>query len=351
MANCLIKDSEYWTKLSQSGISEFKFYSFASQFVEKYGRFPNLDEIPNSNSSQHLSDTIHINKNSAAKIEDIIASTGVDTIEQANIALNDQYTDLEVELFPLNEKALVDIKQRPSQYQPRESFDFEVEENPNVGVVFNQTFDKLRNLYGINLIPITNKELASSKWKNIPDVKNVSAFVFQNEIYINTDLADIDAPIHEMTHILLGSIRFKNPELYFELIKLADQFPNFTKLATQYPNKTQQDIYEEVFVQEVSRYLSGIPSKLDELDVSIKHELHYNIKRLLDSVLMGKYSVKSVAESKLYNMSLKDLSKELQSMLLHPSNLGTLDDAHLHRILSNEKSDLMKKGDLREECQ
>ena len=37
----------------------------------------------------------------------------------------------------------------------------------------------------------------------------------------------------------------------------------------------------------------------------VKYELHYNIKRLLDSAIMGQYSVKSVNDSKLYNMSIK----------------------------------------------
>jgi hypothetical protein len=72
--------------------------------------------------------------------------------------------------------------------------------------------DEYAKSYGIEMIPITNKELA--EWKDIPDVKNVSAFIYQGNVYINTDLADIDAPIHEMTHMLLGSVRFKNPELY-----------------------------------------------------------------------------------------------------------------------------------------
>jgi hypothetical protein len=37
-------------------------------------------------------------------------------------------------------------------------------------------FEKLHNLYGIEIISITNKELA--EWKDIPDVKNVSAFIY-----------------------------------------------------------------------------------------------------------------------------------------------------------------------------
>ena len=100
----------------------------------------------------------------------------------------------------------------------------------------------------------------------------------------------------------------------------------------------------------MSRYLSGLPSELDYLDDKIKYELHYNIKRLLDSALMGQYSVKSISDESLYNMSLKDLIKSVNSTILKPTNIGTLEDAHLHRILANQKSDLMKKGDLREEC-
>lgn len=349
MAQCLVKNSEYRTKLAQSGIPEFQFYVHASLFVDKYGRFPNLDEIPGSNSSQHLKDTIHM-KDDSAKIDDILSSTGVETVEQANIVLNDQYSDLEIDIMPLNTEAIVNIQQRPSEYNPKEMQEFEVDETPNSGVVFNQIFEKLHNLYGISIIPISNKELATKEWENIPDVKNVAAFVYQGNTYINTDLASLDAPIHEMTHILLGSIKFKHPDLYTDLISMADQFQSFTSIAMRYPNRTQQDIYEEVFVHEVAKYLAGMPSDLDALDDKIKYELHYNMKRLLDSTLMGSYSVKSLNGDKLYNMSLKQLARIMQSMLLNPVSMGSLDDASLHRMLANEKSDLMKNGDLREEC-
>lgn len=350
MAGCLIKNSEYWTKLEQSGIPEFQFYSFANSFVSKHGRFPNLDEIPKSNSSQYLKDTIHINKNNSAKIEDIFISTQTNDIQSANVALNDKHTDLEIELTPLNKEAIVEIKQRPSEYNIQDSDVANIEDFPNTGVFFNNMFTKLHGLYGIDIIPITDKELASDKWDNIPNVKNVSAFIYNGNTYINTDLSNIDAPIHEMTHLLLGSIRFKNPQLYQELVSMADQFPNFTQLALENTDKSQQDVYEEVFVQETSKYLAGLPSELDQLDDNIKYELHYNIKRLLDSALMGQYSVKSISDENLYNMSLKELIRSVNSMVLNPTNIGTLEDAHLHRILANQKSDLIKKGDLREEC-
>ena len=74
------------------------------------------------------------------------------------------------------------------------------------------------------------------------------------------------------------------------------------------------------------------------------------MKRLLDTALMGQYSVKSIPDSKLYRMSLADLAETVNSQMLETSFQGSLDDAALHRVLANTKSDLMKKGDLREDC-
>jgi hypothetical protein len=59
-----------------------------------------------------------------------------------------------------------------------------------------------------------------------------------NNIYINTDLATLDSPIHEILHLVLGSIKFQNPKLYTDLVSLAVQFGNFNKIAKKYPNRT-----------------------------------------------------------------------------------------------------------------
>lgn len=343
-----MKNSEYRIKLAQSGLSDEEFYPFANAFVAKHGRYPHLDEIPNVNSTQHLKDSLQVNKFNAAKIDDILTITQTETIEDANIALNDTYSDLEVNILPLSQEAMINIKKRPSEFEVDEFEDFEISEHINGGVVFNQIFDKLRKLYGIKIIPTTEAEL--SKWENMPDVKTVSAFVHEGNIYVNTDLADIDAPIHEMTHILLGAIRFKNPQLYQELVSLAENFPGVGKYILNNPNKAYSDVLEELFVEETAKYLSGKGSQLNFLDKNILYEVHYNIKRLLDSVLMGQYSVKSMNDANLYKMSLPQLAKVLNSQLLESNTLCSIDDASLHRMLSNKKSELMKNGDLREEC-
>jgi hypothetical protein len=36
------------------------------------------------------------------------------------------------------------------------------------------------------------------------------------------DVADIDAPLHEMSHLLLGGIKFQNSELYNSLVDIVE---------------------------------------------------------------------------------------------------------------------------------
>ena len=216
--------------------------------------------------------------------------------------------------------------------------------------VFNQLFNKLEKQYGVQLHTISDKELASDEWQGIPEIQTANAFIYNGDVYINTDHAKADAPIHEMTHMLLGSIRFKNPDLYYGIVQQAQNFPTFNQFMEQNPNRTVNDNMEELFVTEMSKYLAGESSIIEQLDEHVINELHYNMKRLLDTVLMGQYSVKSIPDSKLYRMSLADLVETVNSQMLETNFYGSLDDAALHRVLANTKSDLMKKGDLREDC-
>ena len=345
MSSCLIPNSEYRTKLAQSGMSEEAFYRETNWFMNKYGRFPNLDEIPRADSSKHLQDTLHI-KNGGTSIENILESTGKNSIREATISLNDTYTDLDIDILPLNTTALVYSKNRPSPYMQLAEPRHIIDPNPNASVVFSKLLNKLSNNYGIGLNIIHDTDL---KQFNLGQDNQVSAFVNNGNIYINVDVADVDAPIHELTHILLGSIRFKNPDLYFELVKTVENFSDLQARLLNQAGKVKSDAYEEIFVEEVGRYLSGLKSEIDNLPKNIQYELHYNIKRLLDTALMGQYSVKSISNENLYKMSLSQLVKSVNSMILEPLRID-LNDAQLHRMLANKKSDLFKKGDLVEVC-
>jgi hypothetical protein len=55
----------------------------------------------------------------------------------------------------------------------------------------------------------------------------VNAFIYNGTIYINTDVAKADAPLHELLHLILGQVRYKNPKLYTQLLDSLTSLPNF----------------------------------------------------------------------------------------------------------------------------
>ena len=353
MTVCINKNSiEYQSLKNRAGISEFILEAVCRDYMEKYGRFPYLDELPNSNSEQYLRDLFNIKENNGTLVSNLLEITGKETVEEAVIDINNQYRDLETTILPIDEEAMVDIVHRPTTNNFQEVEQIE----PNIDnsfVVFNKALNKLASLYGINFNEINDSELNSDKWQGlIPDVESVNAFVYNGQIYINTDRANIDAPIHEMFHILVGSMRFENPELYQTLINTVENLYNYPLLASQYKNRSKNDVNEELFITELAKYFSGLPSELMNLDQKDMHELTYNIKRTLDTILMGQDSVKTISDDRLYNMSLKEVIREVNSSLATNNFKGfiNVEGSEIHRKLNNIKSDLFKNNQLEEIC-
>lgn len=350
MAVCINKNSLMYQTLKQrSGLSEFILESVSRDFLEKYGRLPYLDELPGSDSSGYIKDRMKVRKDGSAKIDNILEFAGTQTVGDAVVSINNTYRDVETTIIPINNDALVNIEKRPSMdadIQERVVPD----ENVNSYIVFNNTLEKLANLYGITFNTVTDAELSSEKWRHLmPEQRLVNAFIYDGQIYINMDRASVDAPLHEMLHLFVGSMRFTNPNLYQQLIQSAEQFPNYAKLASQFSGKTRNDINEEIFITEVSKHLTGQKSDLVGVDDKLMYEISYNIHRVLDSVLMGTESSKTITDDRLYSLSLKDIAFELNSAIM-TNNMPPLRDSELHRTLNNMKSELMREGKLEEIC-
>jgi hypothetical protein len=167
---------------------------------------------------------------------------------------------------------------------------------------------------------------------------------------VNSDTASVDSKTHELMHILLGSMRFKNPKLYFELIQTVQNLPNLEDYAVQYPNRSQSDFFEEVFVDQFSKYLAGIKTEMSNLDPDILYQISRNISRTLDTILMGDNSVSALDDVTLYNSSLREVAEIVNSQTMVNTSHGFLEDALIHRTLANVKQELFEKGDLKEEC-
>lgn len=332
---------EYQILRSRSGIPENTLDVYCRSFLTQYGRFPYLDELP-SDSSQNLIETLHLDSDGFTSKDSVLEFTQSEE-DDVNAVINDQYRDLQVGVTFILDTALVGIQKRPTFYHSTENETVIPTSNVTPRSVIINIADKLDKYYGIKFIPTTTVELESL---GVTDLSK--SFILNNNIYVNTDLATLDSPIHEILHLLLGSIKFQNPKLYADLVSASTQFGNYNKIAQLYPNRTQMDIQEEVFVEEFGKYLMG-NSELNKLPEYIQYEISYNITRLLDSILMGDTSVRSL-NTNIYNMSLQDLVKAVNSRLTTASLNINLQDAALHRELGNIKEDLLRKGDLREEC-
>lgn len=352
MLSCINKSSvEYQSLKDRAGIPDFILEAVCRDFMDKYGRFPYLDELPNSNSEPYLREKLHINQYNGAKISTLLDETGAENIEQVAPTLNNVYRDIEVQVTPLVEDAIIDIEHRPTTNNFNEHTIVSDQEVSSI-LVLDQALDKLANVYGIKFHSITDSELNSEEWSNIPDVKSVKAFIYNGEIYINIDKNSVDAPLHEMMHMLVGSTRFQNPQLYQSLVESVQGLPNYEALTKNYPGRTRNDVNEEIFVSELSKHLTGQGSALGNLDDKTKYEILYSFRRLLDSVLMGSDSVATISKERLFNMSMKQIADEVNSSIMQNKFHGTVnvDGASLHRTLNNIKSELYQKKELEEYC-
>lgn len=335
----------------QSGLPDFYLSAICAEYMDKYDRFPNLDEIPGANSKPYLSKQLKLDKNNFTEVSNILELTNTSSIEEAVIKLNKNFADLEIEIMPLDKEALVNITNRPVTQQVQEK-SINHSKSINNQLLFEDILYKLQKLYGINVNPVTTQEI-SEQFKNVPGIISKKAFVHNGEIYINTNLASIDSPIHEMMHILMGSIRFSNPELYFSITNAVANSEIFEFYKEQNPNRTLSDVAEEAFIEEFAKLISNSPSNLPFLSNKIQYELQYHAKRVLDTILMGESSIKDYDNKKLFNNSLSSLANLVNSTIDVNNFKGTIsiENGGVNRLLSNIKQELFEKKELEEYCQ
>lgn len=355
MSICINKNSaEYQSLQNRAGVSELMLETVCSDFLENIGRFPKLDEIPNSNSKPYLEKALKIKNNNSTNIDNILEYTGKESIEEAVISLNTEFADQEVTILPINESAIVDVTTRPTDGIPNITESFIPDENPCSPIIFQQALNKLNDLYGIRINQTNDTDLASEKWAFlIPENKVVNGFIYEGQIYINTDRASVDTPIHELLHLLVGSLQFTNPVFYKSLIDSVEELPNYGSLLSDFRGRTRNDANEEIFISEISKNLTGQNSEFDQLGQKELYEIQYNVRRVLDSILMGDLSTKTITNDRLYNMSLKEVTQEVNSSIMTNDSKGFMNDksSEIHRMLNNKKAELLEKGLLEEICE
>lgn len=89
----------------------------------------------------------------------------------------------------------------------------------------------------------------------------VNGFIRNGEIYINSSVASTDTLLHEFTHIMLGVLKAKNFDNYYELVNLVGNHEKAKykkkQLMKLYPNRAESDINEEVFADLFAESMMG----------------------------------------------------------------------------------------------
>jgi hypothetical protein len=358
MAVCINKNlREYQALKDMSGIPEIVLDYYCSQFLDKFDRLPELDELPNVNSEGYLRNAIKVAPIGDIDFADnaaIAENVGVSP-EEATVKINSIYKDLEVKVTPTSEqRSMIEVRHRPSQFADGEE---EIDGNfvpnkENQRVIIRQALDRMRTLYGIQITELNSDELKESGiLQQIPEAAMARAFVYNGQIVVNSDLADLDAPVHEMLHIFLGAMRFTNPVAYQNILDRVSRFHAVERLAKVYPNRTTNDLLEEVLVSEMGNLLVGKASELNYLTTKDLNLMLYEIQRNLDTMLMGNISVKSLDFEEVASSTLLSLAAKTQSPEFNEVNISVMDLSDMHRRTANVKQKLMESGELEEICE
>lgn len=369
---CFNEQAPEYQRLEQaSGISKFKLRAFVSSYYDKYGKFPQLDQIPGSNSQPFLQKELDIHGNEdfpITTIENISKLLSNDnerlSILEMQHRLNNQFRDQEITLLEtgVDDQVVIKMKPRPTLYSnlaerqlDLESLTSDIEIEDSAGILIN-IVKQLSETYGIPVINITSEELDTKEWRQRGVTENAAGFIYDNTMYINTSVADVTAPLHELMHLIFGQLTVQDPDLLTQLLTQVDELPDYDNLAKDYQHLTHLDANEEILIDQYTHYVmhpNDTANIFNQMDSKMKDQILYNITRAMDSIFMGQASAASL-ENGVWADSLISVAEQLGSYITTPNYLGSVDlhdAAQTHRIAANMKSELLQSGKLIQNCE
>lgn len=388
MLNCLNPElsQKVQTLQEMSGLSDFSLKSQIRHYTQLHnGRLPNLDELDGSDSRSYLYKTYNIKAKKSQKISDLAKKVLGEKYQKIDIQttvsdithkLNNIFTDLILIPHIYGKNVGFEIWRRPT-INYSEPVDTYIPNRGSAGNVLNSILDKLNDLYGIKVNIFTPgntallQELRHKTGNSKYSLAGVNGFIYNGEIYISSKLSEQDADktkVHELLHLIVGSIKFTNPSVYNNFVKLASQYTTqfqkfvnteFEKEVNLQTLPTLSDYQEEFIVEELAKYLSGMPNSIlntnpfnnDEKAKDLRYQVLYNMNRVLDTAFMGDYSVKSIPPANLYTMTLGDVMDVINSVYVKNSNFKNLvQQSQQHRILANKKKQLVNDNKLILKC-
>lgn len=346
---CLNRDTlEYQTLKNMSGVSEFVLDSSIRYYLDKYNRYPEIDEIPGADSSKNLKDVLKIKyeeDHGYLEIANLLQFTNKDTVEEAKHYINNVYKDCVVTITEMDDKALIRINKRPSQYGyldiNKSDTNFKVGKINNPKAAIREALNKLQTNYGIKV----QYDLDIDQHGHKGSIQNGIIHIIEGE-------EDLEIPVHELLHIFLGAMKFTDPYFYKTIVSMAESLGNLNYISKNYAGRTYTDILEEAFIAEYAKYVVGKEKNLIEsLPIEIISKIDYHVKRNLDSFLNGNYSVSGWDFSNVMQSTLKELTEFTESNLVQEFVPNATNLAALNRKIANFKQTLIEDNKLKEICE
>lgn len=201
----------------------------------------------------------------------------------------------------------------------------------------------LKESFGVKINLINEDEIPEDISNGRTDIK---AYILNKEIFINLDKADIASPIHEMMHLILGTIKTTNRNIYLTLINNAKNHPDFNQVLKKYANNTKLDIYEEIFVDLFTNTLKGKIKNNFNLT-----EIDNIIKNTLNEMLRLGSNLDSISGIEILNTSFEDIINTFGSdLFINQSEYYNPVIATKSIKLSSLKRKLIEDGELKEQC-
>lgn len=360
---CFNPEDQAYQKLQKaSGLSEFKLRAFVSQFYDKHGKFPELDQIPGADSEAFIREKLEaesVGKYTRVTTDKVLQYTGAANLKEAQHKLNNEFRDKNISILDKEDgTALIKISKRASIYgdlYERGNLEIPntIERPDSVGIVISMV-SRLNDLYGIPMHAMSTVELNDKFKTTDPQITSANAFVYNGEVYINTDYASVDAPLHEFMHLIIGQIKSQDRKLYDTLLQQVTNIPGFKDQFDLYTNRSFSDVTEEILVTEYAKFITdpfydGMFNFLNE-NTPQSQDFFYNITRAIDNVLIPQQSSASIKNQRILADSALNLAKKLGGAIMIPERLGSLKDSEEHRRLQNIKRSLLEKGKIIQEC-
>lgn len=353
MNSCVIKDRKFRKLQERTGVDEKTLAVEIASSLDRKGRIPEIDEVFMSNSLPSMVKDFDMKEYSNGRYtikSTVLGLESKNMQDEASSRINNEYKDYETRVIFNGENSIVVPTMRPINSSFINVDD--IGKRADTSNMLNSMIAKVNNIYGMNIKTFNADNEHEMPFYDDPSYMGCkNALIYGGDIYINTDIASVDAPIHEMMHLILGEMKFNDPELYRSMVSQAKDFPIWEYMrGTNLYDMAMEDALEEVFVQEVSRYMSGLDSSISRMKLSEVSKLEYDITRMLDTLVFGVKSVRTEGFHRLANMSLLDLCDMMGSAISKMRDKGDMMGAAQNRILANMKSDLIKRGLLKEIC-